>query len=135
MVYCDANIVLRYLLRDNEDHYAISLKIIETEDLFLLNEVTAEIVYVLLKTYSIDKKKVCEVLKKLFLYPNINFHSKDVILEALDIFSKNSIDYVDCILCAYNNIEDRQIVSFDKKVISFIKKSKGQKQEKSKGKR
>jgi len=120
MVYCDANIVLRYLLRDNEDHYRISLSIIETEEVFLLNEVTAEIVYVLLKTYSIDKKKVCGVLKKLFLYPNINFYSKDVILDALDIFSKNSIDYVDCILCAYNNIEDRKIISFDKKVVSYI---------------
>ncbi|PKL18916.1 MAG: pilus assembly protein [Spirochaetae bacterium HGW-Spirochaetae-5] len=126
MVYCDANIVLRYLLRDNEDHYKISLSIIETEDVFLLNEVTAEIVYVLLKTYSIEKKKVCDVLTKLFLYPNIYFYSKEVILDALDIFSKNSIDYVDCILCAYNNIEKRKIISFDKKVVSFIKKSKGQ---------
>jgi predicted nucleic-acid-binding protein len=126
MVYCDANIVLRYLLRDNEDHYKISLSIIETEDVFLLNEVTAEIVYVLLKTYSIEKKKVCDVLRKLFLYPNIYFYSKGVILDALNIFSKNSIDYVDCILCAYNNIENRKIISFDKKVVSFIKKSKGQ---------
>ena len=124
MVYCDANIVLRYLLRDNEDQYKISLDIIEKEDVLLLNEVTAEIVYVLLKVYSIEKKKVCSILKKLFLYPNIYFYSKDVILDALDIFSKNSIDYVDCILCAYNIIEDRKIISFDKKVISFIKKSK-----------
>jgi len=46
MVYCDANVVLRYLLRDNEDQYIISLNIIENEDVFLLNEVTAEIVYV-----------------------------------------------------------------------------------------
>ncbi len=124
MVYCDANIVLRYLLRDNEDQYKISLDIIEKKDVFLLNEVTAEIVYVLLKIYSIEKKKVSSILKKLFLYPNIYFYSKDVILDALDIFSENSIDYVDCILCAYNIIEDRKIISFDKKVVSFIKKSK-----------
>ncbi len=124
MVYCDANVVLRYLLRDNEDQYKISLNIIENEDVFLLNEVTAEIVYVLLKIYSIEKKKVCSVLKQIFLYPNINFYSKDVILDALDIFSKNSMDYVDCILCAYNVNEDRKIISFDKKVVTLLKKLK-----------
>jgi predicted nucleic acid-binding protein len=88
MVYCDANIILRYLLRDNEEHYKISLSIIEKEEIFLLNEVTAEILYVLIKTYSIEKKKVCSVLRKLFLNNNINFYSKDVILDALDIFLK-----------------------------------------------
>lgn len=120
MVYCDANIILRYLLRDNDEQYNISRDIIENEEVFLLNEVTAEIVYVLIKVYSIEKKKVCTILKKLFLYRNINFYSKNVILEALDLFSKNSIDYVDCILCAYSNIEGRKIKSFDKKVISYV---------------
>ncbi len=123
MVYCDANIVLRYLLKDNEEQYIIARNIIETEEIFLLNEVTAEIVYVLLKTYSIEKKKICTTLRSLFSYPNINFYSKDVILNALDIFSKKAIDYVDCILCAYNLIEKQRIVSFDKKVISYVSKA------------
>jgi len=52
MVYCDANIILRYLLRDNSEQYNISADIIEKKDNFLLNEVTAKIVYVLLKTYK-----------------------------------------------------------------------------------
>jgi len=132
MVYCDANIILRYLLRDNEEQYKISMNIIETEEIFILNEVTAEIVYVLIKTYSIEKKKVCGVLRKLFLHQNINFYSKNVILNALDIFSKNSIDYVDCILCAYNKVEGQKIKSFDKKVISYINSSEKTKGEKLK---
>ena len=92
MVYCDANIILRYLLRDNLEQYNISADIIEKKDIFLLNEVTAEIVYVLLKVYSVEKKKICSVLKKLFHNRNFNFYSKEVILKALDIFSGSSLD-------------------------------------------
>ena len=121
MVYCDANIILRYLLRDNAEQYNISADIIEKEDVFLLNEVTAEIVYVLLKVYSVEKKKICSVLKNLFQNRNFHFYSKDVILKALDIFSSNALDYVDCILSAYSLIEKRDIISFDKKLVSITR--------------
>ncbi len=121
MVYCDANIILRYLLRDNPEQYNISADIIEKKDLFLLNEVTAEIVYVLLKVYSVEKKKICSVLKNLFQNRNFHFYSKDVILKALDIFSLNALDYVDCILCAYSIIEKRDIITFDKKLVSITR--------------
>ena len=124
MVYCDANIILRYLLRDNSEQYNISADIIEKKDIFLLNEVTAEIVYVLLKVYSVEKKKICSVLKKLFHNRNFNFYSKEVILKALEIFSGNALDYVDCILCAYSIIEQRDILSFDKKLVSMIRDKK-----------
>jgi len=124
MVYCDANIILRYLLKDNVEQFDLSADIIEKEDIFLLNEVTAEIVYVLLKVYSVEKKVICSVLKKLFHNRNFNFYSKDVILKALDIFSVSSLDYVDCILCAYSIIEQRDILSFDKKLVSMIRDNK-----------
>jgi len=124
MVYCDANIILRSLLRDNSEQYNISADIIEKKDIFLLNEVTAEIVYVLLKVYSVEKKKICSVLKKLFHNRNFHFYSKDVILKALDKFSGSALDYVDCILCAYSIIEKKDILSFDKKLVSMIRDKK-----------
>jgi len=124
MVYCDANVVLRYLLNDNAEQFVLSSEIIENEDVFILNEVTAEIVYVLLKVYSVEKKKVCSVLKRLFRNQNFYFSSKEVILKALDLFSGNALDYVDCILCAYSIVGKRDIFSFDKKLLRVMKREK-----------
>ena len=124
MVYCDTNIILRYLLKDDDGLYKISEAIIEKEDIFLLNEVTAEIVYVLLKTYTVEKKKICLVLTDLFSKSNIYFNSKEIILEALNLFEKNSIDFVDCILCSYFLVENVLVKSFDKKVEKFILSNK-----------
>lgn len=50
MVYIDTNIIIRYLLKDNEVLFKLSEDVIETEsDLFVPNEIIAEVVYVLTK--------------------------------------------------------------------------------------
>ncbi len=47
MKITDANIILRYLLNDNEELSDKAAIIIENNEVFLPNEVIAEIVYVL----------------------------------------------------------------------------------------
>ena len=46
MNYYDANVILRYLLSDNEALYARALTILDNEQVFVPNEVLAEVVYV-----------------------------------------------------------------------------------------
>ena len=41
MNYCDANVILRYLLSDNEALYARALTILDNEQVFVPNEVLA----------------------------------------------------------------------------------------------
>jgi predicted nucleic-acid-binding protein len=122
MIYCDANILLRYLLRDNEKHFLSAQNLVNNENVFILNEVVAEIVYVLNKVYSVDKKKVCSILTDLFNRDNIHLQSKKVIISALTIYSSNMMDFVDCILCSYGKIEGVSIASFDSKVNKYIKR-------------
>ena len=51
MIYIDANVVLRYLLADEVDQHIISKNMIEGDkDIFILDGVVVEIVYVLTKT-------------------------------------------------------------------------------------
>jgi len=127
MVFCDANIILRYLLRDIETQFAEAKRLIEKDDIFILNEVAAEVVYVLIKVYSIEKKKVCAVLKEFYSRDNVHFLSKDIILGAINIFSESSMDFVDCILCSYAAIEDASVASFDAKVNRYLEKKKNSK--------
>ncbi|RLB11033.1 MAG: pilus assembly protein [Deltaproteobacteria bacterium] len=127
IIIVDANVILRYLLRDNEKFYK------EAEALFndaflgkkkilIMHSVIAEVVYVLLKLYKVSKKEIAEVLTELMKIKGIKVQDKEILFRAFKIFDNKNLDFVDCILCAYS--EKYQIVSFDKKLNKCIKEHK-----------
>jgi len=123
MKIIDANIVLRYLLRDNIEQHKKAVVIIELNQLFLPNEIAAEIVYVLERVYGIPKKEIKEVLTLLFTKKNFEFIDKDVILFALRFYAEYNLDYADALLVSYNKIHKAEVLTFDKKLLKIIDKS------------
>ncbi len=116
MNYCDANVILRYLLSDNEALYARALTILDNEQVFVPNEVLAEVVYVLTKTYAVPKQLASEVVKQFCVKDNVSVHDKAVVDLALSYFSEKNIDFVDALLCAANHIMGAAVFSFNKKL-------------------
>lgn len=116
MEIVDANIVLRYLLNDNEPFAEKSKEIIEQHTIFLSFEVCAEIVYVLEKVYKAPRNKIEEALILLINYPNLITNDSAVIVQALKIYNQKKIDFVDSILVSYNQVNGDIIHSFDKKI-------------------
>jgi len=55
MQIADTNIILRYLLKDDKAQYSKSKLILEKSEIFIPFEMTAEVVYVLEKVYSISR--------------------------------------------------------------------------------
>ncbi len=55
MKIADANIVLRYLLNDKEGLVEKATDILEKKEVFIPNEVIAEVVYVLEKVYNVRR--------------------------------------------------------------------------------
>ena len=55
MVILDANIILRYLLNDNEQMADEAEKIIKENAALVTIEIIAEVVYVLKRVYSIER--------------------------------------------------------------------------------
>ena len=53
----DANIVLRYMLHDDDDQFPVAEQTIR-EGAYLLPEVLAEIVYVLIGVYSVPRDEI-----------------------------------------------------------------------------
>ena len=47
MKITDANIILRYLLKDKHEFFLQAVEVVENQNVFLPNEIVAEIVYVL----------------------------------------------------------------------------------------
>ena len=109
----DANAILRYLLNDVETMASESAQVIKN-GAFTIPEVLAEVVYVLLKVYHVERQEISKVL--IMFLNSIEINRKDIIIKALEIFSDTTLDFVDCILIAYNKIDAVEIFSFDKKL-------------------
>ena len=123
-IIIDANVILRYLLKDNEKFYK------EAEALFndvfsgkkriwIMHSVIAEVVYVLLKLYSAPRKEIAEVLTEFMKIKGVKVQDKEIFFHAFKIFEKKNLDFVDCLLCAYS--KKYQVISFDKKLNKCIK--------------
>lgn len=115
MMVLDANYILRYLLADNEKMYPIAKATIQNEYGLLLNEVIAEVVYVLSGVYEVPKTEIAEKLTGLIMLENLTMHEdKRYIVKALQIYQSKNLDFVDCCLCALG--EKYQVKTFDKKL-------------------
>ena len=119
MILLDANYVLRFLLRDNEEMYQIVRGLISQEVCHIDNEVLVEVVFVLIKVYDVSRHTIRTSLGKTVALTNIRVEDEAVILRALEIFDERNLDIVDAILCAKSTVHD--VRTFDKKLNKCIR--------------
>lgn len=120
----DTNIILRYLLQDNEELGKQALEIIENNVVYTTTEVVAEICYVLAKVYDITRADIATELRYLFEDNIIQHKEYDFIINAIDIYEQISLDFVDCVMISYHKTFGYKIISFDKKIQRHIERSK-----------
>ncbi len=128
-IIVDANGILRYLLRDHEEFYKKAEELFDSAidgkvTILLLESVIAEVVYVLSGLYRVHRKEIAEALGSLIKIKAIKLPDKEAVLNTLNIFVSQNLDFVDALLCAYS--EKHTIFSFDKGVnrcIEFLKGS------------
>ncbi|MCD6490073.1 MAG: PIN domain-containing protein [Thermodesulfobacterium sp.] len=123
-IIIDANVILRYLLKDNKKFYKEAEALFDDvfsgkKKIWIMHSVIAEVVYVLLKLYSVPRKEIAEVLTELVKIKGVNVQDKEILLDAFKIFKNRNLDFVDCFLCAYS--KKYRVISFDKKLNKCIK--------------
>ena len=109
------------------DHAANSLKakeIIEKNIVEIPIEVLCEVVYVLTGYYKINRQNVSFELIRFFESTNCNLAHREAVLKGLDYFGKHGLDFVDCILAGYADIDKDEIFTFDDKLEKLIEKNK-----------
>lgn len=121
MKIVDANVILRYLLNDTEGLSEKAAELIENNEVYVPNEVIAEIVYVLEKVYKVENSEISSSLMELFDYDNLRVSDIDVVNEALKIYSEMKLDFVDTLLYAYHKVRKYEIYTFDKKLNNLLK--------------
>ncbi|KPC97249.1 pilus assembly protein [Geobacillus sp. Sah69] len=116
MKIIDANIILRYLLNDHDDLSAKAATIIENNKVLLLKEVVVEVIYVLEKVYNVANAEISDTLLELFKYDNIDVDDIEIVEEALILFGRRRLDFVDALLYAYHKVKGYEVYTFDKKL-------------------
>lgn len=116
----DTNMILRFLIRDNAEMADRVKFLLKTEEILLLPEVVAEVIYVMSKVYKYDKQKTAEVLLRFINLPSVNVEKPDVLKTGIDLYKENSLDFVDCLLCAYHTEQGFEVCTFDKKLNKFM---------------
>lgn len=110
--------ILRYLLNDNKEMADEVEKVITQGNAGVTIEVIAEVVYVLKGVYLIQRDSIRISLLNFLL--EIQADEKDVLKVALETYGKQNLDFVDCILYAYNRVKGYEIKTFDKKLKKLL---------------
>ena len=118
MIRIDTNYIVRYLVNDNIEMAEIAEEILTSKNVFISNEILAEVIYVLLGVYKITKIDISNQLLALIDFDNVSVSNMKVIKQTFEIFKTKNLDFVDCLLCAYSNQDE--IVTFDKKLNKCI---------------
>ena len=122
MVIFDTNMILRYLLNDEQDMAEKAEQYLNTGDVFVSIEVIAEVVYVLKGLYAMARDIIVDTVKG-FL-DLVSCQEMDVLQVALDTYGDRNLDFVDCVLYGYHAVKGAEIATFDKKLLKLLFTSK-----------
>lgn len=118
MVMLDTNMILRYLLDDNEEMASAAEQIIQEENVQVSIEIMAEVVYVLKGVYHIERKKIGE--KLLDFLDEVSAAEPEVLKLGIKTYAEHNLDFPDCVLYAYNKVKGYEIKTFDKKLNKLL---------------
>lgn len=109
----DTNVILRYLIDDDEDQGLIAEHLIDG-GAWTTPEVLAEMTWVLSSVYHQNRDRIggalYEVACRVMLEP------QDVILQAIKEYDSSNLDFVDCMIVAYHKLGITPVFSFDKAI-------------------
>lgn len=118
----DANVLLRYVLNDHAQLSPRAREIIDHHIVEVPIEVLCEAIFVLSGPYQIDRQSISTGLKRFFEQTQCTISHREAVLRGLEYFGQNSLDFVDCVLAGYAEIEKDEIFTFDDKLKKFISK-------------
>jgi predicted nucleic-acid-binding protein len=117
--FIDTNVILRFLLKDNDELFNQSLTLFEKAKnkqikVVIIPEIFFELDYVLRGVYALSKKEVVNLLKVIAQTPYFAIKKREVIIEALDKYEQLNIDLFDLYLFLLAKNKNAEVFSFDK---------------------
>ena len=120
MVMLDTNIILRYLLNDDDQMASEAEQIIKNMSVQVTIEIVAEVVYVLKGVYHIGREEIRQCLFE-FL-SEVTTPEPEVLKLGIKTYAEQNLDFPDCILYAYYKVKGYEVKTFDKKLNKLLGK-------------
>ena len=103
MIALDTNVLIRFLVEDNEAQSRRATELIEgavarDEQLFVSDIVMCETVWVLSSAYRFSRAEIVDALSQLLRARSVVFSSADNIARALDAYRKERGDFADYLI-------------------------------------
>ena len=126
MLGIDTNILVRFLIRDDETQYEKARKLIKREvaagrRVFVNQLVLMETEWVLRSRYAVPKNLLIEAISGLLDATDVQFEDEPAIEEALFMWKDNAADFADCLIGTKNRrMGCRVTASFDVKASKLL---------------
>lgn len=121
MLGVDTNVLVRFLVRDDEVQFEKARKLIRREvaagrRVFVSQLVLLETEWVLRSSYGLPKNQIVDTLSRLLDTTDVRFEEEPVIEEALFIWRDVAADFADCLIGTQNRrLGCRATATFDVK--------------------
>lgn len=121
MLGVDTNVLVRFLVRDDEAQFEKARKLIKREvatgrRVFVSQLVLLETEWVLRSRYSLPKSQIIEAISGLLDASDVRFEDEPAIEEALFIWKDTPADFADCLIGTQNQrLGCRATATFDVK--------------------
>jgi predicted nucleic-acid-binding protein len=109
MAALDTNVLVRYLVQDDDLQHAVAKKLIRAvlragETLYIPITVMLELEWVLRSNFGFDKEQITLTLASLLAAAELSIESELAVEIALALYKKNSADFADCVHIALSHM-------------------------------
>jgi predicted nucleic-acid-binding protein len=115
----DTNLIIRHLVQDHKEHSTIASRLFSASDnglvvLAVIPPVLAECVFVLESFYEQPRQAITDALRLLILSPGVECQDRSSCLDALQLYSRTKLHFVDCLVAARAVEDGIAVATFDK---------------------
>jgi predicted nucleic-acid-binding protein len=116
--FVDTNILVRHLTGDPPEMAArATAHLAEADELFLVDLVLAETIYVLESFYKAKRPRIAEAMRSLLAFPAIVTIDAALLLRAIELYEVDRLDFAEAYLVAHAESSGvNAVASFDRTI-------------------
>jgi len=116
MIGADTNLIVRFLVRDNEEQaQKVRTKLKEGAELYINEVMLSELYWVLTKVYKYSDDEFGRAVYKLTETEGFRFFDNQVVKDALNNFMTTPAGFTDALICCINRHKNLNTLTFDEK--------------------
>ena len=125
MLGIDTNVLVRFLVRDDEVQFEKARRLIRREvgageEVFVSLMVLMETEWVLRSRYSLQKTQIMDAISRLLDATEVQLEDEPAIEETLFIWKDSAADFADCLIGAHNRrLGRRATATFDENAVKL----------------